>query len=197
MISYIKGAITHKTPTYVVIETAGIGYQINISLNTYRVLEPLESAKVLTHLLVKEDSHTLYGFAEDKERHLFVQLISVSGIGPATAQIMLSSLSVEEIQAGILEENAGMFHKVKGIGPKTAKRIIIDLKDKIKKSVGENVMVLPQQDNTIHEEALSALVALGFGKSLAQKTLQKIVQQGAVNTTTAERLIKLALKEMT
>ncbi len=199
MISYVKGQITLKTPTYIIVETGGIGYHINISLNTYAKIEPLEVVKVLTHLHIKEDSHTLYGFAEDTERALFVHLISVSGIGPNTAQVLLSSLTPEEVQSAILSENVATFNKVKGIGPKTAKRIILDLKDKIMKEGGKVSTQIPAIDNTIKEEALSALVALGFNRGQVQKALKKVMQQHDPSVTpvnSVEELIKKALKQL-
>lgn len=197
MISYIKGNITQKTPTFVVVETGGLGYHINISLNTYRQIEPLENVKLFTHLHIKEDSHTLYGFATEDERRFFTQLISVSGIGPNTAQVVLSSLEVKEAEHAILSENAQVFNQVKGIGPKTAKRIILDLKDKIQKAGQVGEIVLPDLNNTIREEALSALIALGFGKSTASRTVEKILKGKTSTTLTVEEVIKVALKQMT
>ncbi len=195
MISYIKGAITLKSPTYVVVEAGGIGYQINISLNTYAQIEKLETVKILTHLHVKEDSHTLYGFVEEAERSLFILLLSVSGIGPNTARILLSSMTAQEARAAIISENVLAFNKVKGIGPKTAKRIILDLKDKILKDSGDSPIALSVQDNTIRDEALSALVALGFSKIHVQKALNKILS-GQTNVESVEGLIKLSLKQL-
>ncbi|MEM9822056.1 MAG: Holliday junction branch migration protein RuvA, partial [Bacteroidota bacterium] len=159
MIAYIKGEIAHKHPTYVIVETYGIGYQVNISLNTYAQIEKLERVKILTYLHIKEDSHTLYGFADDAERSLFILLLSVSGIGPNTARVVLSSMQPEEVRGAIVGENVAAFNRVKGIGPKTAKRIILDLKDKVMKDSGESALSVPAQDNTLREEALSALVA--------------------------------------
>ncbi len=195
MITYLKGIITYKTPTFVVVETAGVGYHVNISLHTYIQIEKLESVKILTHLLIREDSHTLYGFSEETERNLFLHLLSVSGIGPTTAQLLLSSMNPDQIRSAIIAEDANSFSKVKGIGPKTAKRIILDLKDKIVKESGELPLTILPQDNTIREEALSALVALGFNRIEAQKTLNKILkEQPAVNNV--EELIKLSLKQL-
>ena len=136
MITYLKGEITFKTPTYVVVEVAGVGYRVNISLFTYSEIDKLEKVKILTYLHIKEDSHTLYGFSQESERSLFKHLISVSGVGPSTAQICLSSLNPDEIRAAIVGEDVNAFKRVKGIGPKTAKRIILDLKDKILKFQG-------------------------------------------------------------
>ncbi|HMO38468.1 MAG TPA: Holliday junction branch migration protein RuvA [Saprospiraceae bacterium] len=195
MITYLKGNITHKTPTYIVVETGGVGYHVNISLHTYARIEKLETVKILTHLIIREDSHTLYGFAEEAERVLFLHLISVSGIGPATAQLLLSSMPPDEVRSAVISENAVAFGKVKGIGPKTAKRIILDLKDKLVKESGEEPLTILHQDNTIREEALSALVALGFSRIEVQKTLNKILKEQPVNNS-VESLIKLALKHL-
>lgn len=194
MISYIKGLIALKTPTYIVVEAGGIGYHVNISLNTYSKIEKLENVKILTYLQVREDSHTLYGFADGSERDMFVKLISVSGIGTNTARVMLSSMQSEEIRAAILGEDVSAFKKVKGVGPKTAKRIILDLKDKVLKDSGETALTLPVQNNTVRDEALQALVALGFNKIMTQKVLNKILK-GQPGLTNVEDLIKAALKQ--
>ena len=194
MISYIKGLIALKTPTYVVVEAGSIGYHINISLNTYSKIEKLENVKLLTYLQVREDSHTLYGFAEDGERDIFVKLISVSGIGTNTARVLLSSMQPEEVRAAIVGEDVSAFKKVKGVGPKTAKRIILDLKDKVLKDSGENALTLPIQNNTVRDEALQGLVGLGFNKIMVQKTLNKLLkEQPGLNSV--EALIKAALKQ--
>ena len=195
MITYIKGNITHKSPTYIVVEAGGLGYHINISLNTYALVEKLESVKILTHLHIKEDSHTLYGFAEAAERSLFVHLISVSGIGPSTAQLMLSSMTPDEMRAAIIAEDVNTLKRIKGIGPKTAKRAILDLKDKMLKDGGEELALASPQDNTIREEALSALVALQFNRIQAQKALNKALKEKP-GIAGVEELIKLALKEL-
>ncbi|HMQ48280.1 MAG TPA: Holliday junction branch migration protein RuvA [Saprospiraceae bacterium] len=195
MIAYIKGEINFKSPTYVVVETGGVGYHINISLHTYGQIEKLESVKILTHLHIKEDSHTLYGFADAVERNLFRHLISVSGIGPATAQVLLSAMNPDELRAAIIAEDLNAFKHAKGIGPKTAKRIILDLKDKMLKDSSEPAPTLLPQDNTIREEALSGLVALGFNRIAVQKALNKIIKEQGV-VANVETLIKLALKEL-
>jgi Holliday junction DNA helicase RuvA len=195
MITYIKGVLTFKNPTFVVIEAGGIGYHVNISLHTYAQIEKAEEVRLLTHLQVKEDSHTLYGFAEATERQLFRMLISVSGIGPATAQIALSSLSPDQLRAAIIAEDLATFKSVKGVGPKTAKRIILDLKDKVLKDSGETPILATAQDNTMREEALSALLALGFGRSQVQRVLNRILREQG-NVASAEILIKHALREI-
>lgn len=195
MITHLKGAITFKTPTFIVVETGGVGYHVNISLNTYAQIERLENVKILTHLIIKEDSHSLYGFVDETERRFFVLLISVSGVGPTTAQLLLSSLNPEELRAAIIGEDIATFKRVKGIGPKTAKQIILDLKDKIVKESGDVSLTITPADNTIRDEALSALVALGFNRIQVQKLLNKVLkeQPGVANV---EELIKLALKQL-
>ncbi|MFK7810398.1 MAG: Holliday junction branch migration protein RuvA [Saprospiraceae bacterium] len=196
MIVFLKGLIAYKSPTNIVVETSGgVGYQVHISLNTYAQIEKLEKVKILTYLHVKEDSQTLYGFAEEAERKIFKQLISVSGIGPATAQVTLSTMSAEEIRSAIISENVQAFKKVKGVGPKTAKRVILDLKDKMIKEGGEGSLSLLPVNNTLRDEALSALIALGFQKIKVQKALNKILQERD-DITNVEGLIKVALKQL-
>ena len=195
MITYIKGAISHKSPTFIIVETGGIGYHINISLHTYSQIEKLEHVKILTYLHIKEDAHTLYGFANEAERSLFVLLISVSGIGPNTARVLLSSLNPDETRAAIIGEDEHAFKKVKGVGPKTAKRIIIDLKDKILKESGDVPLIVAKVDNTIRDEALSALVSLGFSRIPVQKALNKILKEQS-DIKNVEDLIKVALKQL-
>lgn len=172
-----------------------MGYHVNISLHTYAQVEKLESVKILTHLHIKEDSHTLYGFADATERSLFVHLISVSGIGPSTAQLMLSSMTPDEMRIAIISEDVNTLKRIKGIGPKTAKRAILDLKDKMLKDSGEELALAGPQDNTIREEALSALVALQFNRIHAQKALNKALKEKP-GVASVEELIKLALKEL-
>ena len=172
-----------------------MGYHVNISLHTYAQVEKLESVKILTHLHIKEDSHTLYGFADATERSLFVHLISVSGIGPSTAQLMLSSMTPDEMRIAIISEDVNTLKRIKGIGPKTAKRAILDLKDKMLKDSCEELALAGPQDNTIREEALSALVALQFNRIQAQKALNKALKEKP-GVAGVEELIKLALKEL-
>ena len=195
MITYIKGEITFKTPTFIVVEAGGLGYHINISLHTYTQIEKMERIKILTHLQIKEDSHTLYGFAEADERTLFVQLISVSGIGPSTAQVLLSSMNPDELKSAIISEDLVAFKRVKGVGPKTAKRIILDLKDKVMKESGDTGLSFSPQDNTVRDEALSALVTLGYNRIQVQKVLNKIIKQDP-GETSVEALVRMALKQM-
>lgn len=196
MIDFIKGLIVFKNPTFIVVETAsGLGYRINISLNTYSKIEKEESIRLLTYVHIKEDAHTMFGFAEETERSLFQHLISVSGVGPATAQVLLSGMNAEEVRSAILSENEAAFGKVKGIGPKTAKRIILDLKDKMMKDGGETTsLTMNLGSNTMRDEALSALVALGFQRIAVQKILNKMLMEKAASSV--EELIKGALKQL-
>ncbi|MBI5916680.1 MAG: Holliday junction branch migration protein RuvA [Bacteroidetes bacterium] len=195
MITYIKGSINFKSPTYIVVEAGGIGYHINISLFTYAKVEKLEHVKILTYYHVKEDAHTLYGFAEEEERVLFAHLISVSGIGPTTAQVMLSQMNPDEIRVAIIGENEAALRKVKGVGQKTAKQIILDLKSKMVKSGGDMPLSLLPADNTIRQEALSALLSLQVNKIQAQKALNKVLEEQP-GVKTVEELVRLALKQL-
>lgn len=190
MISHINGKLVEKTPTYVVIDCNGVGYKLNISLQTYSAIQT-ENCKLLTHLAVKEDSHTLYGFCTSEERDLFRKLISVSGVGPSTARMILSTYSAEEIVHYIITADVAAIQNVKGIGGKTAQRIIIDLKDKVGK--GKEISdLLFTQDNTIKEEALSALLALGFTKKVAYKKMEEVMKnhEGEI---TVEDLVRRSL----
>ena len=190
MISHINGKLVEKTPTYVVIDCNGVGYKLNISLQTYSSIQT-ENCKLLTHLAVKEDSHTLYGFFTSEERDLFRQLISVSGVGPSTARMILSTYLAEEIVNYIIIADVTALQNVKGIGGKTAQRIIIDLKDKVGKGK-ETSDLLFTQDNTIKEEALSALLALGFTKKVAYKKMEQVMKnhEGEI---TVEDLVRRSL----
>lgn len=190
MIAHIKGRLVEKTPTYVVIDCNGVGYKLNISLQTYTSIED-ENCKLLTHLSVKEDSHTLYGFFTADERELFRQLISVSGVGPNTARMILSTYSALEIISYIISADVPAIQNVKGIGAKTAQRIIIDLKDKVGKGL-ETSDLLFTQDNTVRDEALSALLALGFTKKVAEKKLEQVLKH-YVGDVTVEDLVRKSL----
>jgi Holliday junction DNA helicase RuvA len=195
MIAYIKGEITHKNPAFVVVEAAGLGYHIHISLHTYAQIEKLEVVKLLIHQVIKEDAHLLYGFATDAERSLFRLLLSVTGVGPTSAQLVLSALSPDELRAAIVGENEATFKRVRGIGPKTAKRIILDLKDKVIKDGGEEISFTVAADGQLREEALAALVSLGFARPQVQRVLNTILRDHA-GLQSAEQLIKLALREL-
>jgi Holliday junction DNA helicase RuvA len=168
MITQIKGRLVEKNPTYVVIDCSGVGYLLHISLNTFSSLPESEAITLYAHLSVKEDSHTLYGFIDKTEREIFRLLISVSGVGPSIARTMLSSMSSEEIQQAIASENIALIQSVKGIGAKTAQRVIIDLKDKILKTFDlDSISVI--KNNTNKDEALSALEVLGFNRKQSDK----------------------------
>lgn len=194
MYAYINGKLTFKCPAYVVVDAGGIGYHINISLNTYSLLQDKEHCKLYTWLHVKEDAHTLYGFFEEVERHLFLHLISVSGIGPNTGRMILSSITPAEIQSAIVKGDVPLIQRIKGIGPKSAQRIILELQDKLKKEGPDTLITIPQ-NNTAKDEALSALVMLGFAKNAAEKTLDQLIRSGS-GTQTVEQLIKTALKSL-
>ena len=193
MFEFIRGTIETIHPAGVVIEAGGVGYFINISLNTYSKLNGQKEAKVLTHQIVREDAHILYGFAEKNERDLFRNLISVNGVGASTAIMMLSSLNPDELVLAVTTENVNVLKAVKGIGAKTAQRIIIDLKDKLGK-IPETSQILYSPDNTIRNESLSALVMLGFVKRDAEKAVSKILQEQP--EATVESVIKQALKRL-
>lgn len=195
MIAYIVGKITHKSPSDIYLETGGVGYHIHISLHTYGKIEALDSAKIFTYYHVKEDGHSLYGFYEEEEKNYFSYLISVSGIGPNTARVILSYMNTVEIQAAILSENVAALSSVKGIGPKTAKRIILDLKDKISKDSGGVPIDLSSINSQVREEAMSALIALGFPKSSVSKHISFVLKNEAGNIS-VEELIKKVLKQM-
>jgi len=193
MITQIKGRLVEKTPTYVVIDCSGVGYLLHISLNTFSSLPDSEAITLYSHLTVKEDSHTLYGFINKTEREIFRLLISVSGVGPSIARTMLSSMSSEEIQQAIATENIALIQSVKGIGAKTAQRVIIDLKDKILKTFDMDAISLAPS-NTNKDEALSALEVLGFNRKQSEKVLNAILKEQI--DATVEVLIKKALKSL-
>lgn len=196
MIAYLNGDITHKTPAFIYVDCHGVGYHVNISLNTYSKLESLQKIKIFTYLNVKEDEQSLYGFFDDEERALFILLISVSGIGVNTARVILSYMTPEEVRTAIIQENAFALGKVKGIGPKTAKRIILDLKDKvIKESNSDQVILVSSESNTIRNEALYALMALGFPKAVIEKQIKLVLEKNP-NIELVEDLIKQVLKQM-
>lgn len=194
MIHHIKGKLVQKTPTNIVVEAAGVGYFINISLHTYAQIVEEESILIYTHLNIREDAHVLYGFFDESERRLFTHLISVSGIGPNTARMMLSSISPQEIQDAIVRGDVALVQRIKGIGPKSAQRLILELQDKLKKEGSETLLSAPL-NNTAKEEALSALIMLGFAKNSAEKVLDQIIKVDGT-TLSVERLIKSALKNL-
>jgi len=189
MIGHLNGRLIEKNPTDLVIECGGVGYEVKISLNTFSSIGDTEAVKIFTKLIVREDAHLLYGFATKEEREMFVHLTSVSGIGPNTAMIMLSSLVPDEIAHAIQSEDVVTIQSIKGIGAKTAQRVILDLKDKMLKMTfsTENIF---NQNNTNRFDALTALISLGFDKKLAEKALDKV----SLGDDSVEFLIKGALK---
>ena len=194
MYAYIDGKLVFKSAAFVVIDAGGVGYHINISLNTYSKLGTAERCKLYTWLHVKEDAHTLYGFIDEGERRLFLHLISISGIGPNTGRMMLSSITPQEIQNAIVAGNVSLIQRIKGIGPKSAQRIILELQDKLRKEGPETLSVAPV-DKTTKDEALSALVMLGFARNAAEKVIDQEINKNGEDLT-VEQLIKYALKSL-
>lgn len=193
MIAHIQGRLVEKTPTEVVIDCNGVGYHINISLNTFSLIPDSENLKLYTFLQIKEDSHSLFGFVEKQERELFKLLLSVSGVGASTARTMLSSLAPAQIIQAIAANDVTTIQSMKGIGAKTAQRIILDLKEKVLKVYNlDEVSVV--ESNTNKDEALSALEVLGFARKAAEKVIDKIIRE--TPNATVENLIKQALKNL-
>jgi len=190
---FIHGQLASLSPTVAVIEQGGIGYAIQISLHSYSQIREKKSVKLFIQEIIREDTYDLYGFFTTAERELFRQLISVSGVGANTSRMMLSSLSPEEISQAIMRDDANLLKTIKGIGTKSAQRIIIDLRDKLGK-MEESLQFLPGSDNTVREEALSALTMLGFGKTIAGKILDKLMNEKG--DWEVEGLIKAALKKL-
>lgn len=194
MYAYIDGKLVFKSPAYVVIDAGGVGYHINISLHTFSKLGDTEKCKLHTWLHVKEDGHTLYGFFEEGERRLFLHLISISGIGPNTARMMLSSITPAEIQNAIVNGNVSLIQRIKGIGPKSAQRVVLELQDKLRKEGADSFASAPA-NQTVKDEALSALVMLGFARPAAEKVLDQEIARNSGDLT-VEQLIKFALKSL-
>ncbi len=193
MITHLKGRLTEKNPTHVVIDCGGVGYFVNISLHTFSQLPSSENIQLFTHLQIKEDSHTLFGFMEASEREIFRLLLSVSGIGSSTARTMLSSMTPFQIRDAIATGDVPSIQAIKGIGAKTAQRVILDLKDKVLK-IYDLDEVYPNSNNTNKEEALSALEVLGFQRKQAEKAVDKVLSQDA--SLSVEDIIKHALKNL-
>ena len=196
MIAYVNGTVTYKDPAYAIIDVNGIGYEIRISLQTYTSLpENGERCKLVTYLNIREDAHILYGFWGIDEKRLFLDLIGISGVGPATALVMLSSLSSNEIRQGIVDEDLRLIQSIKGIGSKTAQRVILELKDKIRKEefVTTENKTFGTKPNTLRSEALAALITLGIPKATAEKGLDAIIKREGQGMS-VEQLIKLALR---
>jgi Holliday junction DNA helicase RuvA len=192
MFAYLQGKFTYKSAAQVYVDVQGVGYEVNISLHTYAAIQSLTEGRLYTHLQVKEDGHVLFGFFEKEEKDIFLLLIGVSGIGAATARMMLSSIRPDEVQRAIIEGNSRMLESVKGIGKKTAERLVLELKDKI----GKQSFATPDKPvltgNTMNQDALTALTALGISRNQAEAAIQKVQQSGPI--TQLEDLIKKALK---
>ena len=195
MIAFLKGRLVYKEPTQVIIDVNGVGYQVAISLFTYGEIKDQENILLHTHLAIREDAHVLFGFSGELEKRLFQQLISVNGVGPSTAIVMLSYMSSNELKTAILKEDAAALQSIKGIGGKTALRVIIDLKDKLKKESWEESQptISLGGHNTMRKEALSALLTLGLSKPVAEKSVDAALKKSG-NTITLEELVKQALK---
>lgn len=193
MIEYIKGEVAELTPTYMVIDCGGVGYMLNITLPAFTRLENCKSAKILVHEVIREDAHVLFGFIDEQERNLFRMLIGVSGVGANTARMILSSIAASELELVIASGDHSKLKNVKGIGTKTAQRIIVDLKDKIK-PIGDALILQPTVMSDVFEEALAAMVMLGFARSQSQKVLKKLFDNDP--TLKVEAAIKKALTMM-
>lgn len=197
MIGYLKGRITLKTPAFIYVECSGVGYHVNISLSTYTKISELNEVQIFTYMQVREDDISLYGFFEEDERFLFTQLISVSGIGANTARVILSYMTAEEVKNAIIHENEAALVSVKGIGAKTVKKIIIELKDKIIKKSGIDKSLITKSNfsSSIKDEALAALIALGFPKIGVEKQINAVINNNP-KIENVEELIKSVLKQM-
>lgn len=197
MIAYLKGPITYKSPTKIYIECSGVGYHVNISLQTFAKIEELQETKIFIYTHINEQAHTLYGFIDEMEREVFLLLISVNGVGPNTARLILSSLSAGELKKAIIYQEVSLIQKIKGIGPKTAQRMVLELKDKMDKiqteEVALDVIIVPK--NAASEEAIAALIMLGFPKNHSEKVVHKVAKEYP-STTSVEELIKLSLKNL-
>jgi len=192
MYAYLQGKFTDKTPAQVYVDVNGVGYEVNISLNTYGHIQGLEQGKLFTHLQVKEDGHVLFGFFDKAEKEMFLLLIGISGVGAATARMMLSSLKPEEVSRAIVQGNVKLLESVKGIGKKTAERLVLELKDKLSKQPVSGT-ISPGWGNSFEQDALNALVALGISRQQAEQSIQKVIL-AEPSVSKLEDLIKKALK---
>ncbi len=192
MYAYLQGKFIDKSPAQVYVEVSGVGYEVNISLNTYSHIQNLEHGKLFTHLQVKEDSHVLFGFFEKAEKEIFLLLIGVSGVGAATARMMLSSLKPEEVSRAIVQGNVKLLESVKGIGKKTAERLVLELKDKLSKQP-TNETISTYLGNSLEQDALNALISLGILRQQAETSIKKVII-AEPTTSKLEDLIKKALK---
>jgi Holliday junction DNA helicase RuvA len=194
MIAFIEGEIAEINPAYVIINCNGVGYMLQISLNTFSAIQNKKQIRLHSEFIVREDAQTLYGFITADERTMFRHLISVNGVGPNTARMILSSMTVDELSLGIVSNDVAGLQSVKGIGAKTAQRIVLDLKDKLEKQGVVATENITPANNTIRQEALSALVMLGYNKIAAQKTINQIIKNNPNASASVEQLIKEALK---
>ena len=193
MIAYLNGKLAHKEPTFVIIDVNGVGYHVSISLNTFSEIKDKEAIKLFTYMHVREDAQILYGFSSDAEKSMFQNLISVNGVGPNTAMVVLSYLSTAELRNAIIREDAATLQAVKGIGGKTAQRLILELKDKLKKGAEESTGIPGFGHNTMRQEALGALMTLGISKAAAEKSIDTVLKKSG-NTVSLEELVKQSLK---
>ena len=192
MYAYLKGKFTFKSPAQIYLDINGVGYEVNISLNTYSAIQQLDEGKLFTYLQIKEDGHILYGFFDKAEKEIFVQLINVSGIGAATARLMLSNLKPAEVANAIVQGNIKLLESIKGIGKKTAERLVLELRDKLNKNTTDNNLTI-SLGNSLEQDALNALVALGITRQMAETSIRK-TNLANPNITNLEELIKKALK---
>jgi len=195
MIAFLRGKLIHKDPTFVIIEVNGVGYHVHISLQTYSEIKDQENIFLFTHLSIREDAHVLFGFSKEGEKKMFQLLVSVNGVGPSTAIVMLSYMSIDELRTAIVHDDAATLQKIKGIGGKTALRVIIELKDKLKKDSYDEIIpsATGVRHNTLRNEALSALITLGISRNVAEKSVDTVLKKSG-NTVTLEDLVKQALK---
>lgn len=194
MIAFLKGKLIHKDPTFVIIDVNGVGYHASISLQTFGEIKDQENILLYTHLNIREDAHILFGFSKEAEKRMFQLLVSVNGVGPSTAIVMLSYMSIDELRGAIISDDVATLQRIKGIGGKTAQRVIIELKDKLKKDSYEEISsVTGVRSNTLRNEALSALVTLGIARNMAEKSVDTVLKKLG-NTITLEDLVKQALK---
>jgi len=194
MIAYLSGKFAYINPTTVYVDVSGVGYEVNISLNTYGAIQNLKDGKLFTHLLIKEDAHTIFGFFDKEEKDMFIMLIGVSGVGAATARLMLSNMLPDEIAKAILNGNARLLESIKGIGRKTAERLVLELRDKVSKQPVD-VSITVFKGNTLKADALNALTALGINKAVAELALNKVLSNEPGNSQ-LEHIIKKALKSI-
>ncbi len=195
MFAYLSGKLTYKSPTMIYVDCNGVGYQVNITLSTFSAIENKESAKLFTYLHVREDAQIIYGFNTEVEKQMFMHLISVSGVGPNTARLILSSMATNELRNAIINEEVSLIQTIKGIGPKSAKRLVLELKEKMQSmNIDDSTQTVTGSGNAKIEEAIAALTMLGFGKPKAEKAVKKVWQSNPVNTV--EELIKLSLKNL-